>query len=501
MRQAATTDPGRGRVKDLYIDGIWADASAGTHSDVLNPATGQVIEQVAEAGREEVDAAVRAAKRAFDDGPWRRTTATERGELLRRTADLLVRDREELARTESLDTGKTLGEGRIDIDDVTNVFRYYADLAGKDAGRLVDAGSATVVSRIVHEPVGVCALIAPWNYPLLQMSWKVAPALAAGNTVVLKPSEVTPLTTIRLVALLEEAGVPNGVVNLLLGPGHVGAAMVEHPAVDLVSFTGGYATGEKIMTAAAKGVRRVALELGGKNPNVVFADADYNTALDYALMAAFVHSGQVCSAGARLIIQDEIHDRFVADLAARADKIRVGDGLDPATETGPLVSAQHRAKVEGYIQGAIEAGATLRAGGGRPEGPEYENGFFLRPTVFSDCTKDMAVVREEVFGPVVTVERFTDEADAIALANDTEYGLAGAVWTSDASRAQRVAGALRHGTVWINDYHPYLPQAEWGGFGRSGIGRELGPSGLAEYQESKHVYQNIDPVPQHWFKG
>ncbi|WP_037370716.1 aldehyde dehydrogenase family protein [Amycolatopsis orientalis] len=488
-------------MKDLYIDGIWLDASAGTRSEVLNPATGEVLATVAEAGPEEVGAAVEAARRAFDDGPWRRTTAAERGRLLRKTADLLVRDREELARTECLDTGKTLGEGRIDVDDVTNVFRYYADLADKDAGRMVDAGSATVVSRIVHEPVGVCALIAPWNYPLLQMSWKIAPALAAGNTAVLKPSEVTPLTTIKLVALLAEAGVPDGVVNLLLGDGQVGAAMVEHPGVDLVSFTGGYATGEKIMTAAAKGVRRVALELGGKNPNVVFADADYETALDYALTAAFVHSGQVCSAGARLIVQDGIHDRFVADLAARADRIRVGDGLDPATETGPLVSARHREKVEAYIRGAVEAGATLCAGGRRPEEPALRNGFFLRPTVFAGCTRNMAIVREEVFGPVVTVERFADEADAIALANDTEYGLAGAVWTSDASRAQRVAAALRHGTVWINDYHPYLPQAEWGGFGRSGIGRELGPSGLAEYQESKHVYQNIDPAPQHWFKG
>ena len=271
--------------------------------------------------------------------------------------------------------------------------------------------------------------------------------------------------------------------------------------MDLVSFTGGLATGERIMIAAAQGVRKVALELGGKNPNIVFADADYDTALDYALMAAFVHSGQVCSAGARLIVQDGIHDRFVADLADRADRIRVGDPLDPATETGALVSAQQRAKVESYIESALAEGAKLRAGGNRPEGPEYERGFFLRPTVFSDCTREMTIVREEVFGPVVTVERFAEEADAIALANDTEYGLAGAVWTSDASRAQRVAGALRHGTVWINDYHPYLPQAEWGGFGRSGIGRELGPSGLAEYQESKHVYQNIDPVPQHWFKG
>ncbi len=485
-------------MKDLHIDGIWVDASTGTAFDVLNPATGEALTQVAEAGPEEVEAAVGAARRAFE-GPWRQTSAAGRGVLLDRIADLLVRDREELARIESLDTGKTLGEGRIDIDDVTNVFRYYAGLADKDAGRMVDAGSSNVVSRIVHEPVGVCALIAPWNYPLLQMSWKLAPALAAGNTTVLKPSEVTPLTTIRLVTLAEEAGVPAGVVNLLLGPGHVGAAIVEHPGVDLVSFTGGYATGEKIMTAAAKGVRRVALELGGKNPNVVFDDADYDTALDYALMAAFVHSGQVCSAGARLIVQDGIHDRFVADLAARADRIRVGDGLDPATETGPLVSAQHRAKVEAYIAGAIEAGATLRAGGHRPE--DLPHGFFLRPTVFSDCTAEMAVVREEVFGPVVTVESFTDEAEAVRLANDTEYGLAGAVWTSDASRAQRVAGALRHGTVWINDYHPYLPQAEWGGFGKSGIGRELGPSGLAEYREAKHIYQNTDPAPQRWFKG
>ncbi len=271
--------------------------------------------------------------------------------------------------------------------------------------------------------------------------------------------------------------------------------------MDLISFTGGLATGEKIMASAAHGVRRVALELGGKNPNIVFDDTDFDTVVDNALTAAFLHSGQVCSAGARLIVQDRLHDSFVAELAARADRIRLGNGLDPDTECGPLISEAHRAKVERYIALGLAEGASLRAGGSRPAAPSLARGFFLRPTVFADCRREMAVVQEEVFGPVVTVERFSTEDEAIALGNDTAYGLAGAVWTSDAGRAERVAGALRHGTVWINDYHPYLPQAEWGGFGRSGIGRELGPSGLDEYQEKKHIYHNTNPAPARWFSG
>jgi betaine-aldehyde dehydrogenase len=489
-------------VRHLYIAGKWTEAADHGTAQTINPFDATPLDTLAEASAADVGAAVTAAREAFDEGPWRRSTMTERTALLSKIADLLQRDREQLAHTESLDTGKTLNEARADVDDTTAVFRYYAGMAGSHAGRVVDPGRPHVVSRITHEPVGVCALIAPWNYPLLQISWKLAPALAAGNTTVIKPSELTPLSTVALVGLFEEADIPPGVLNLLLGQGGTaGQALVAHPGVDMISFTGGLATGEKIMAAAADGVRRVALELGGKNPNIVFAGTDFDTVVDNALTAAFLHSGQVCSAGARLIVQDAIHDSFVAELAARADRIRLGSGLDPETECGPLISAAQRAKVERYIALGLAEGADLLAGGQRPADPALAKGFFLRPTVFAGCHREMAVVRDEVFGPVVTVERFSTEDEAIRLGNDTSYGLAGAVWTSDAGQAERVAAALRHGTVWINDYHPYLPQAEWGGFGKSGIGRELGPSGLDEYQEKKHIYHNTNPAPAHWFSG
>jgi betaine-aldehyde dehydrogenase len=421
--------------------------------------------------------------------------------VLYRVHELLLRDLEQLARMETMDTGKTLAESRIDIGDIAGAFRYFSEIVGKDAGRVVDVGP-DVLSRVVYQPIGVCALIAPWNYPLLQASWKIAPALAAGNTFVLKPSEVTPLTTIALMRLLEEAGTPKGVANLVLGSGSsVGAAMTAHPEVDLVSFTGGLETGRRIMESAASGVKNIALELGGKNPNIVFDDADFDTALDYALDAAFLHSGQICSAGSRLLVQHGVHDRFVTELAARAEAIRLGDGLEPLTEAGPLSSAEHRDKVERYFEIAQKDGARLVTGGRRPDDPQLAYGYFLLPTIYADCARDMRIVQEEVFGPVVTVERFHTEEEAVELANDTRYGLAGGVWTNDAGRAQRVAERLRHGTVWINDFHPYVPQAEWGGFGRSGIGRELGPTGLREYQEAKHIYQNLQPAPSGWFKG
>jgi len=486
----------------LFIDGAWRAASDGGGRDVVNPFDGSVVERVDEASAADARDAVAAARRAFDAGPWPSTSGAERAELLLRVADLLVAERERIARLETSDTGKTLAESQMDVDDVVAVFRYYAALARRDPGRLVDAGDPAVLSRVVHEPVGVCALIAPWNYPLLQMSWKVAPALAAGNAVVMKPSEVTPLTTVALAEVLEKAGIPPGVVNLVLGAGAaVGAALVSAPEVDLVSFTGGLATGRAIMRAAADDVKKVALELGGKNPNVVFADADLEAALDGALSGAFLHAGQVCSAGTRLLLEAPVHDEFVAELARRADLVRLGNGLDPATESGPLVSAAHREKVAAYAALGVAEGARLVCGGGPPDDPGLAAGFFFRPTVFADCRREMRIVQEETFGPIVTVERFTGEDEAVFLGNDTSYGLAGAVWTSDRARAHRVASRLRHGTVWINDFGPYLPQAEWGGFKRSGLGRELGPTGLAEYQEAKHVYENTAPAAQYWFKG
>ncbi|MFE1437991.1 aldehyde dehydrogenase family protein [Streptomyces sp. NPDC058739] len=490
----------------VHVAGQWRDAASGATREILDPADGLPFAVVAEGDEKDADLAVEAARRAFDggQGPWPRTPAAERAALLRRVAALLVRDRERLGLLESRDAGKTVEEGRVDIDCVADAFRYFADLVAAEApGRVVDAGTPEVHSVVVHEPVGVCALITPWNYPLLQASWKIAPALAAGNTFVVKPSEITPLTTIALIDLLVEAGLPDGVANLVTGPGgSAGARLAEHPDVDLVSFTGGLASGVKVAQAAAVSVKKVALELGGKNPNVVFADAcaseeGFDTAVDQALNAAFIHSGQVCSAGSRLIVEESVRERFVAELALRASRIRLGRGTEDGVECGPLVSEQHRAKVEAHVASALAEGAVLRTGGKRPEGP----GWFYEPTVLDACHRGMKVVREEIFGPVLTVETFRTEDEAVFLANDTEYGLAGAVWTADAGRARRVADRMRHGTVWINDFHPYLPQAEWGGFGRSGVGRELGPSGLAEYREAKHVYQNLAPRPVRWFGG
>ncbi|MEX2182818.1 MAG: aldehyde dehydrogenase family protein [Chloroflexota bacterium] len=487
---------------DLFIDGEWVASSDGTRASVVNPSDGTVAVEVDVATDDQVQAAIAAARRAFDATDWPSGPTAERAALLDRVATLMERDVEEMARLETLNTGKAMRESRWDIADVIRVFRYYADLADKDAGRLVDTSDPNALSRIVYEPVGVCGLIGPWNYPLLQMSWKVAPAIAAGNTVIMKPASATPLTAIHLAKLFAEAGAPRGVVNLVLGPGsRVGQALADSPDVDLISLTGGIEAGRALVHGAAVNMKKIAMELGGKSPNIVFADADFETAVDNALTAAFVHSGQVCSAGCRAIVQDEIFDRFVAELARRADAIRLGHGSDDATEAGALISAEHRAKVEAFVDEARANGAKVVAGGRRPDEAHLQDGFYYRPTVVVDVRPDMRIIREEVFGPVLTVERFTTEDEAIAMANDTTYGLAGAVWTSDASRAQRVASRLRHGTVWINDYNTYLPQAEWGGFKQSGIGRELGRTGLDEYREAKHIWQNTAPGPSGWFGG
>ncbi|TDD48933.1 aldehyde dehydrogenase family protein [Saccharopolyspora elongata] len=486
----------------LFIDGEWTSAADGRTREIRCPADGSLVATVAEAGPADAERAIAAARRAFDDGAWANTSPWERGDLLLRVSDILQRDKAEFARAESLDTGKRLVESEFDMDDITACFRYFGKIAGTDAGRLVDTGSPDAISRVQYEPVGVCGMITPWNYPLLQVAWKVAPAIAAGNTFVLKPSELTPSTAILLMRALTEAGLPAGVGNLVLGTGaEAGSVLAEHPDVDLVSFTGGLHTGRKISAAAAATVKKVALELGGKNPNVVFADADFETVVDYALTAIFLHSGQVCSAGARLIVQDELHDALVDEIVRRAERIRIGGPFDSDAETGPLISAAHLKKVDDYVAKSVSEGAVLRTGGRRPEGERYANGHYYLPTVLDEVKQGSYAVNEESFGPVLTVERFTDEDDAVRIANDTYYGLAGAVFTGDPGKAQRVANRLRHGTVWINDFHPYLPQAEWGGFKQSGIGRELGRAGLGEYQEAKHVYQNLRPGPQNWFSG
>ncbi|MFP4634853.1 MAG: aldehyde dehydrogenase family protein [Nitriliruptoraceae bacterium] len=485
---------------ELYIDGAWREAAGAATREVIDPLDGSVVRTVSEGGAEDAELAIAAARRAFDVGEWARRPGAERGRLLARLADAMEADAEHLAALETADTGKTLIESRQDMADIVAVVRYYAGLADKHAGEVIEGPDPRIRSTVVREPVGVCAQISPWNYPLLQAAWKLAPALAAGNSIVVKPSELTPLTTIRTFELLAELDLPAGVANLVLGAGPtVGATLAESHQVDLVSFTGGIATGRQVMTAASGNVKKVALELGGKNPNLVFADADRDLAIDQALNAVFFHAGQVCSAGARLLVEGSIHDEVVDALVARAQRIRLGDGRDPATESGPLISAEHRAKVERYVAGALEDGATLRCGGARPDDPALAEGFFYLPTILTDCRADMTVVREEVFGPVLTVEPFADEDEALALANDTDTGLAAGVFTSDLERAQRVSHALRFGTVWINDFHPYFPQAPWGGYGTSGIGRELGLAGLEEYTELKHIAHNTAPQPLGWF--
>ena len=485
---------------NMYRDGRWLPAETGKIREIINPFNGQVIAEVAEGDRQDAQLAINAARHAFDSGVWSELPAAERGQFLYKLAERIAAESEVLARLETLDTGKTIEESRWDMTDIAGIFRYYAGLADKDGGEVINSPMPHSESRVVREPVGVCGQISPWNYPLLQAAWKLAPALAAGCTVVMKPSEITPLTTLKITELADELDFPAGVINTVLGPGaSVGAELAENQQVDLISFTGGIETGKSIMRAASTNVKKIALELGGKNPNIVFADCDLDIALDRALDGVFFHAGQICSAGSRLMLEDSIHDSFVEQLKNRMAKIRLGDGMAEDTQMGPLISAEHLAKIESYMRVAEADGACLELGGRRPQAAALQKGFFFLPTLFTGCHHHMRIVQEEVFGPVITVEKFSTEEEAVRLANGTIYGLAAGFWTSDPGRIHRLAGQLRFGTVWINDFNVYFTQAPWGGYKQSGLGRELGRHGLEEYTEVKHIFQNHKPEPTGWF--
>ena len=488
-------------VATLYINGLWREASDGGSHDVQSPHDQSVVATVSQASQTDVLDAIAAARASFDSGVFTSWSFKERSELVAKIADLLERDADAIARKESDDTGKRLIEAQYDVADVVATFRHFASLGAKEHGRSVDVGIAHVSSRIVHEPLGVASLIGPWNYPLLQIAWKVAPALAAGCSFIIKPSELTPQSAIALTKIIEEAGTPKGVANLILGPGSVvGSSLISDPRVDLVSFTGGLTTGQTIMKAAATTIKKLALELGGKNPHIIFADADLDAAIDNAVTAAFLHSGQVCSAGTRLIVERSVHDRVVTEIVRRAGKIRLGGPNDESAETGPLISKSHLANVSTYVEKAIAEGATLLIGGERSDKAEHAKGWYFLPTVFDNCTSDMSCVQDESFGPIMTVEIFDTEAQAIAIGNDTVFGLSGGLWSGDSQKCARVASALRHGTIWVNDFGPYRPAAEWGGYKQSGIGRELGEHGLGEYLEIKHIWTNNAPSRSGWFK-
>ena len=476
----------------MYIDGRWVDARDGGVFDTFDPATGAVVASVPRALAADADAAVAAARRAFDDGTWGSAVAErDRARLMFRIAELVREQRQELAEREVHDCGKPIADALYDIDEVAFMFEYYAGWATKISGDIPPVGP-DAMSLVVKEPVGVCALIVPWNYPMLMAAQKVAPALAAGCTVVLKPAEQTPLTALRMAAIIEQAGVPAGVFNVLTGFGNeAGAALLTNSAVDKISFTGSKAVGQHIQRTCADQLKRVTLELGGKSPNIVFADAALDRAIPGTSMGIFGNQGEVCSAGSRVFVHRSVYDDVLNGMADFAADRRLGSGMDPDTTMGPLVSGRQRDRVQGYIDaGSADAGARLVYAGNRPSDPALAGGYFVPPTIF-EATNDTLIAREEIFGPVATVIPFTEIDDVVRQANDTEYGLAAAIWTRDIGLALRTARSIRAGVVWINDSQPAPSETMWGGYKQSGIGRELGPYALDAYLESKQIYINL----------
>ncbi|GAX91713.1 aldehyde dehydrogenase family protein [Effusibacillus lacus] len=485
----------------MYIAGRWVESEQGNTRQIVNPATGEVIAVVAEGGVADVQRAIREARRVFDETDWPEIPPVERARLLNALADRLEQRAEEFAILETLNCGKPLRESRFDVNDAVNCFRYYAGLINKPLGQTYQVADP-MVTMVVREPIGVCGQIVPWNYPLLMAAWKLAPCLAAANTTVFKPAEVTPLTAIKLFEIIEEVGFPPGVANLVLGSGPVvGHELVDSDLVDKVAFTGGTATGRSIMQTASRNLKKISLELGGKSPNIIFADADFDTAVEFAMFGIFANQGQVCSAGSRLLVEDSIHDRFVEALVEFSKKIRVGNGMNEQTEMGPLITPAHLQKVLSYIELGKQEGADLVLGGNRITTGDYAKGNFVEPTIFINTTPEMRIVQEEIFGPVLVVQRFRDEEEAIRLANSTVYGLAGGVFTQDGAKAMRVIKRLRAGITWINTYHPTYNEAPWGGYKQSGIGRELGTFGYEAYTEVKQINVNLKVEPLGWYNN
>jgi phenylacetaldehyde dehydrogenase len=475
--------------RKMLINGQWVNAASGKTFPTYNPATGEVLAQVAEGDREDVEQAVRAARKAFDHGPWRKMTASERGRLVWKLGDLIEQHAEEFAYIESLDNGKPLKVAKAaDVPLAADLFRYMAGWATKVEGNTIPISVPGHFAYTLREPIGVVAQIIPWNFPLLMAAWKLGPALATGCTVILKPAEQTPLSALRLGELIQEAGFPDGVVNIIPGYGETaGAALAAHPDVDKIAFTGSTEVGKLIVHAAAGNLKKVSLELGGKSPNVVFKDADLETAIPGASSAIYFNHGQCCCAGSRLYVEKSVYDQVVEGVAARAKKIRIGAGLDPDTQMGPLVSTEQLDRVCSYLESGFSEGAKAIAGGKKAG----DRGYFVEPTLLVDTNENMKVVKEEIFGPVVTAMPFSDPEEIIPRANDSEYGLAAGVWTRDISKAHRMAAQLRAGTVWINCYNVFDAALPFGGYKQSGWGREMGHEVLNNYTQTKAVCAKI----------